>query len=154
MNFFDMYFCFWDFFCIYPWSISCFLSFIDLLPLFIFCVMSINPIIRYVENILYQSTTSLSAFYFALYLHRSLQQKLCMLSNLLVFSFLVSGFCILLRKVEPLTVYRALSVLFSHAALGQRDSVWYLVSPPEIRKRRVREGKWLISGHRATLEKT
>ena len=61
--------------------------------------------------------------------------------NFLVFSFLVSGFCILLRKAEPLIVYRALSFPFSHAALGHRDSVWYLVSPSETRKRRVREGK-------------
>ena len=97
--------------------------------------MSINPIIRYVENILYQSTTSLSAFYFALYLHRSLQQKLCMLSNLLVFSFLVSGFCTLLRKAEPLIVYRALSFPFSHTCLGHRDSVCCIVSPPDKEKK-------------------
>ena len=102
--------------------------------------MSINPIIRYVENILYQSTTSLSFLFCSLFTQK-FTQKLCMLSNLLVFSFLVSGFCILLRKVEPLTVYRALSFLFSHAALGHRDSAWYLASPPEIRKRRVRDGK-------------
>ena len=47
----------------------------------------------------------------------------------------------MLRKAEPLIVYRALSFPFSHAALGHRDSVWYLASPPETRKRRVREGK-------------
>ena len=92
MNFFDMYFGFWDFFCTYPWSMSCFLSFIDLLTLFTFCIMSINPIIRYVENILYQSTTSLSAFYFALYLHRHVHRSFVCCKFVGVF---ISGFWVL-----------------------------------------------------------
>ena len=97
MNFFDMYFGFWDFFCTYPWPMSYFLSFIDLLTLFTFCIMSINPIIRYVENFIYQSTTSLSAFYFALYLHRSLHRSFVCCKLVGVF---ISGFWVLYLAEE------------------------------------------------------
>ena len=89
-------------------------------------------------NILYQATMSLSTFFFAISVYTNV--LLFTLSSVLVFSFLVSEFCILLRKAEPLIVYRALSFLFSHEGLGHRDSVKCIGSPPEIRKR-VREGK-------------
>ena len=86
-------------------------------------------------------------FYCYLYLHKSF--------TLYVVKFVdpfVSGFWVLYlaEKDWASIVYRALSFLFSHAGLGHRDSVKCIESPPEIRKRRVREGKWLISGHTAT----
>ena len=149
---FYMYISCLDFFYRYSWPIFPFVTCLSLICWhYLYSILCLLTLLSDILNILYQSTKSLSTFFFAISIYTSV--LLFMLSSVLVFSLLVSGFCILLRKVEPLTVYRALSFLFSHAALGHRDSVWYLVSPPEIRKRRVIEGKWLISGNTAALEK-
>ena len=150
---FDMYIGCLDFFYRYSWPIFPFVTCLLLICWhYLYSVLCLLTLLSDMLNILYQATMSLSTFFFAISVYTNV--LLFTLSSVLVFSFLVSGFCILLRKAGPLIVYRALSFPFSHAALGHRDSVWYLVSPPETRKRRVREGKWLISGHTATLGKT
>lgn len=85
----------------------CFLPFIDLLGSFLFCIMSINPIIVCVGNIFYQSMTSLLPFFFGVFIYT--EDFTLHVVQSVVFSFLASEFRNWLRRNEPFIVYPAFS---------------------------------------------
>jgi hypothetical protein len=125
----------------YSYPLFFYLSFIDLWGQFIICTVSCSDdsVVINVDNAFHLTATSLWMFFWCLYSHRDLYLVCSQICCLFVSDFWKAVYCLQGTFVS----------IFSHS-LGYTD----IISTLKIRKRKVREGQWLIWGLTTTLGKT